>query len=130
VNLFGVEMAVSPSIPASSPGAAGKLHLLQLQQARQGAAPERYSLSVADKRTWSRDARSPAEHQMAGFALIVREAETGKELFNTAARSARGISGEPYPSGDVVYVGASRANQAASSPCSRSAPRTASCSKP
>ncbi len=114
VNLFGVEMAFDLA-SGKLLWRSGKLHSLQLQQGRQGVAPERYSIVLSGDRTWSvlRDPQQNNQNnQMNGFALMVREAATGKEVFSTRRTlSSWTILGPPYPAGDVVYVGGSRSNQ-------------------
>lgn len=111
INLFGVQMAFDLET-GKLLWRSGKLHQLQFQQARQGAAPERYSLMVHNGQTWSVE-REPAQANQNGpFALVVRDAATGKEVFTTRrSLSTWSILGKPYPLGDVVYVGASRTNQ-------------------
>ena len=82
VNTFGVEMAFDID-SGKLVWRSGKLHLLQLQQQRQGIAPERYGILVSGDRTWS-VLRDPQQaNQGVGFAMVVREAATGKEVFTT-----------------------------------------------
>ncbi len=113
VNLLGVEMAFDLETGKLA-WRAGKLTQLQhLQQGRQGVAPDRYWLLVHGDRTWS-VTRDPGQaNQMpANFALVVREAATGKEIFSSRRTLSQwNIVGMPLPAGDVVYVGASRNNQ-------------------
>ncbi len=82
VNVFGIEMAFDVET-GKLLWRSGKLHELQLQQQRQGIMPERYSIMVSQGRTWSvlRDPRQA--NQGIGFSLMVRDAATGKEVFNT-----------------------------------------------
>ncbi len=111
VNLFGVQMAFDLET-GKLLWRSGKLHQLQFQQARQGAAPERYSLMVHNGQTWSVERDAAQANQNGPFALVVREAATGKEVFTTRrSLSTWSILGKPYPLGDMVYVGASRTNQ-------------------
>ena len=115
VNLFGVEMAFDLAT-GKLLWRSGKLHLLQLQQQRQGIMPERYSIAVAKGRTWS-VLRDPQQaNQGVGFALVVREAATGKEIFSTRrSLSAWNILGEPYLS-DYVPPGTAPATETAAPP--------------
>jgi outer membrane protein assembly factor BamB len=111
VNLFGVQMAFDLET-GKLLWRSGKLHQLQFQQARQGAAPERYSLLVHNGQTWSVERDAAQANQNGLFALVVREAATGKEVFTTRrSLSTWSILGKPYPLGDTVYVGANRTNQ-------------------
>ncbi len=105
VNVFGVEMAFD-AMTGKLLWRSGKLHLLQLQQQRQGVMPERYSIMVAQGRTWS-VLRDPQQaNQGVGFSLMVRDAATGKEVFNTRrSLSAWNILSSPClvePTGAVV----------------------------
>jgi outer membrane protein assembly factor BamB len=111
VNTFGVEMAFDID-SGKLVWRSGKLHLLQLQQQRQGIAPERYGILVSGDRTWS-VLRDPQQaNQGVGFAMVVREAATGKEVFTTRrSLSAWNILGMPYLAGDTVYIGGSRTGQ-------------------
>jgi outer membrane protein assembly factor BamB len=111
VNLFGVQMAFELET-GKLLWRSGKLHQLQFQQARQGAAPERYSLMLHNGQTWSVERDAAQANQNGPFALVVRDAATGKEVFTTRrALSTWSILGKPYPLDDAVYVGASRTNQ-------------------
>ena len=113
VNLFGVEMAFDLESGKLVWRSAKLQQLQNLQQGRQGVAPERYWLMVHGDRTWSvtRDPQQ-ANQQQGNFALVVRESATGKEVFNSRrALSAWNIIGRPLPVGEVVYVGAHRSNQ-------------------
>jgi len=112
VNLFGIEMAFDLE-NGKLLWRSGKLHQLQLQQQRQGIVPERYGVKLVGDRLWSvsRDPQQLNQHPIT-FALIAREAATGKELYNSRkSQNAWNILSEPCPSGDVLYVGASRATQ-------------------
>ena len=97
VNVFGVEMAFDIQT-GKLLWRSGKLHLLQLQQQRQGIMPERYSIMVDHGRTWS-VLRDPQQaNQGVGFALVARDAATGKEIFNTRrSLSAWNILGRAVP---------------------------------
>jgi len=90
----------------------GKLHLLNLQQARQAADPERYSIDVYGDRTWS-VSRDPGQaNQQGPFYLTAREAASGKEVFSSRrSLSSWSILGAPVLSHGVVYVGAQRNRQ-------------------
>ncbi len=111
VNLFGIQLAFDLET-GKLVWRSGKLHQLQFQQARQGAAPERYSLMVHNGQTWSVERDTAQANQNGPFALVVRDAATGKEVFTTRRTlSTWSILGKPYPLGDAVYVGASRTNQ-------------------
>jgi outer membrane protein assembly factor BamB len=111
VNLFGVQMAFDLET-GKLLWRSGKLHQLQFQQARQGAAPERYSLMVHNGQTWSVERDAAQANQNGPFALAVRDATTGKEVFTTRrSLSTWSILGKPYPLDDAVYVGANRTNQ-------------------
>ncbi len=111
VNTFGVQMAFDAQT-GKLVWRSGKLHQLQFSQARQQAAPDRYSLTLFGGRTWSVERDPQQQNQSASFALVVREAATGKEVFNTRrSLSMWNILGEPYLADDVVYVGASRTGQ-------------------
>ncbi len=114
VNLFGYEMAFD-LVTGKLLWRTGKLHQLQnLQQMRQNQiSPERYSIALAGDRLWS-VLRDPEQlnQNPATFALIVRDAATGKEIFSSRkSLSAWNILGPPCPVGDVVYLGANRSNQ-------------------
>ena len=67
---------------------------------------------VHNGQTWSVERDAAQANQNGPFALVVREAATGKEVFTTRrSLSTWSILGKPYPLGDMVYVGASRTNQ-------------------
>ena len=111
VNVFGVEMAFDLET-GKLVWRSGKLHLINFQQHQQGAAPERYTLDVHGKRTWSvgRDPQQAA--QQGPFALTVRDSATGSEAFSSRrALSSWSILGAPLVVGDVVYIGAQRNRQ-------------------
>ncbi|MEX0679454.1 MAG: PQQ-binding-like beta-propeller repeat protein [Pirellulales bacterium] len=137
VNVFGVEMAFDLET-GKLVWRSGKLHLLNLQQARQGAAPERYTMNVYGDRTWSVGRDPQQASQQGPFTLTVRDAASGKEIFSSRrSLSSWSILGAPYlievpvtreapsagsisPSaprknapqvGDVAYVGAQRNRQ-------------------
>ncbi len=101
-NIFGVEMAFDIAT-GKLLWRSGKLHLLQLQQQRQGVMPERYSITVSQGRTWS-VLRDPQQaNQGIGFALVVRDAASGKEVFSTRrSLSAWNVLGTPYLSGEAI----------------------------
>ncbi len=111
VNLFGVEMAFDLA-SGKMLWRSGKLHLLNLQQNRQGVSPERYTVDVYDGRVWS-VARDPQQaNQRGAFYLTVRDAATGRELFSSRrSLSSWSILGAPKVVGDVAYVGAQKAGQ-------------------
>ncbi len=112
VNLFGIELGFDLET-GKLLWRSGKLHQLQLQQQRQGIIPERYAVKLVGDRLWSvaRDPQQLNQHPIT-FALIAREPATGKEVFNSRkSQSTWNILSEPCPSGDVLYVGASRSNQ-------------------
>ena len=112
INLFGIEMGFDLET-GKLLWRSGKLHQLQLQQQRQGVVPERYSVKLIGDRLWSvaRDPQQLNQHPIT-FALIARDPATGKEVFNSRkSQSTWNILSEPCPSGNVLYVGASRSNQ-------------------
>ncbi|MBI3839423.1 MAG: PQQ-binding-like beta-propeller repeat protein [Planctomycetia bacterium] len=114
VNLFGYEMAFD-IVTGKLLWRTGKLHQLQnLQQMRQNQiSPERYSIALVGDRVWS-VLRDPEQlnQNPATFALTVRNAATGKEIFSSRkSLSTWSILGPPYPVGNVVYLGANRSNQ-------------------
>ena len=111
VNVFGVEMAFNIET-GKLVWRSGKLHLLNMQQARQGAAPERYSIRVDGDRVWS-VSRDPAQANRQGpYYLTVRNASSGKEIFSSRrSLSSWSILGTPVLVDDVVYVGAQRNRQ-------------------
>lgn len=82
VNLFGVEMGFDLA-SGKLLWRNGKLHQLQLQQARQGVAPERYWLGVSGGRVWTVTRDAQQQNQQATFALVARDGATGKEVINT-----------------------------------------------
>ena len=95
-NIFGVEMAFDLAT-GKMLWRTGRLHQLQFQQNRQGASPERYSISVAGGRTWSvtRDPQQVSQHPPV-FQLVARDAATGKEVFNSKKSIATwNITGMP-----------------------------------
>lgn len=111
VNVFGVEMAFD-LVSGKLVWRVGKLHTLQLQQSRGGAAPELYSIRVFGDRTMSVTREVQQNNSVASFALIVREAATGKEIYNTRRTlSSWNIQGQPWVDGDLIYVGGTRSNQ-------------------
>lgn len=95
LNLFGVEMAFDAA-SGKLLWRSGKLHLLQFQQNRHNVMPERYSIFSTGDRTWS-VLRDPQQaNQGVGFGLVVRDAATGKEIFNSRRTlSAWSILGSP-----------------------------------
>jgi hypothetical protein len=110
VNLFGYEMAFDLQT-GKLLWRIGKLHELQrIQQNWQSQiSPERYSLTVIGDRLWSvtRDPQqlnqNNGNQNMAAFALVVRNAATGKEVFSSRkSLSAWNILGAPYVVGDVA----------------------------
>jgi outer membrane protein assembly factor BamB len=119
VNLFGYEMAFDLNT-GKLVWRIGKLHELQrIQQNWQSQiSPERYALTLVGDRLWS-VSRDPQQlnqnngvQNMATFALVVRDAATGKEIFSSRkSLSAWNILGAPYVVGEVAFVGASRTNQ-------------------
>ena len=96
LNTFGVEMAFDLA-SGKMLWRTGRMHDLNFQQSRQGVLPERYSIMVAGKRTWS-VTRDPGQmnQQPPMFSLVSRDAATGKELFNSRrAMSTWSIVGSP-----------------------------------
>jgi outer membrane protein assembly factor BamB len=112
VNVFGVEMAFD-LVSGKLVWRVGKLHTLQLQQSRGGAAPELYSIRVFGDRTLSVSREVQQNNANATFALIAREAATGKEIYSTRRTlSSWNIQGQPWLDGELIYVGGTRSNQA------------------
>jgi outer membrane protein assembly factor BamB len=110
VNVFGVEMAFDLAT-GKLVWRIGKLHLINFQQNQQ-SAPERYTLAVHGKRTWSvsRDPQQAA--QQGPFMLTVRDSATGQEVFSSRrSLSSWSILGAPLVVDDTAYVGAQRNRQ-------------------
>lgn len=96
-NVFGVEMAFDLA-SGKMLWRTGRLQDLTFQQNRQGAQPERYSVTVMGDRIWSvtRDIQQMNNYPPT-FALVAREAATGKEIFNSRKTlSSWNISGRPH----------------------------------
>ncbi len=96
LNTFGVEMAFELAT-GKMIWRTGRMHELNFQQNRQGALPERYSILVDGDRIWS-VTREPSQmnQQPPAFALVARDAATGKELFNSRrTMSTWSIVGSP-----------------------------------
>jgi outer membrane protein assembly factor BamB len=111
VNFFGVEMGFDLGT-GKLVWRSGKLHLLNLQQAQQPVAPERYSINVHGDRVWC-VSRDPQQANVQGpFVLSIRDAATGKEVFSS--RRSLGswtMLGAPFVAGDVAFIGAQRNRQ-------------------
>ncbi len=106
VNVLGIEMAFDLKT-GKLLWRTGQLHLLNLQQARQGVSPERYAIGVAGDRVWS--VSRDVNDQRGAFRLHFREAATGKELFSSRRTlSSWSFLGAPYFVGERVYAGAHR----------------------
>jgi outer membrane protein assembly factor BamB len=118
-NVFGVEMAFDLA-NGKMLWRTGRLQDLTFQQNRQGAQPERYSVTVMGDRIWSvtRDIQQMNNFPPT-FALVAREAATGKEIFNSRKTlSSWNISGRPhFITGDFAKV----RNSAESAPPSATA---------
>ena len=96
-NVFGVEMAFD-LVTGKMLWRTGRLHQLNFQQNRQGALPERYSITVVGDRVWSvtRDPQQMNQNPPL-FSLVAREAATGKEIFSSRkAMSTWNILGTPH----------------------------------
>lgn len=111
VNLFGVEMAFDLE-SGKLVWRIGKLHALQFQQSRQGAAPELYHIAAHGGRTYSVSRDLQQNNSNMPFALIARDSATGKELFNTRKTlSTWNMQSDPHFDGEVIYLAATRTNQ-------------------
>lgn len=111
VNVFGVEMAFDV-VTGKLLWRSGKLHTLNLQQARQMLAPERYSIDIRGEHTWSVSRDPKKANQRGPFILTVRNAASGKEVFSSLrSHSSWSILGAPKVAGGVAYVGAQKNGQ-------------------
>lgn len=117
VNVFGVEMAFDLA-SGKMLWRTGRMHELEFQQNRRGVMPERYAIAVSNGRTWS-VTRNPQQLNQYPpvFSLVVRDAATGKEVFNTRTTlSAWSIAGAPYVvNGAAIQASAPSAPAAAGS---------------
>jgi outer membrane protein assembly factor BamB len=101
VNVIGVEMAFDLAT-GKLLWRTGKLHELQMLQLQQGVSPERYSIAVHGNRVWSVTRAANDQNQQGGYALVVRDAATGKEIFSTRrSLSSWNILGPPCLTDDV-----------------------------